>query len=604
MLAYQPFDNVPPMYNPGRRSWCGGVRLILAGVIVSGVPLGTSFVAPAALAQGTGGAVPPTGTGANDDFFHAAVARAAALSTLTQDAAEPFHIKLIAQDNAKPTPGHNAEIEIWWTAPDKWRREVRSDAFTQTAIQNGSRYYESSTPKDYLPFWLHELIQAATAPIRPEDFASVSADQDRPGCGNWESHHGAGDEQFSSYNSVCFGGGTVSHIFASPLGLEFWDYKKFGGYLFPSTIKVFPGGRDEVTATVVVLEPLQKAYRGLTHAEIDALFDMPDAAKATSYDARLRFVSVPGSALEAADSPVRAPLVWPSSFVFPVNGVIAVYAQIDREGNLRNLDGAISKNQAINQGALDQIKDWKFKPYLVEGVPVEVVTELEIPFHLKYEPLGANGKAFPEISFTERIKKYRTLSEIRSADSAPFRLDATILLADGTTGTYVEVWRAPDDWSRQVDVGGVGLHVSQVHGASNSSLDRKTPYSDQMFAIMAAMQDRLPEARTMQEGDWGNSAVAVSNMNPTAGAGTGEPVLIRPARGAVDQNNHPTSGQAYWFDADGFLRASFDGTNVTAVNSDFVDWNGKKVARKIEVFTPKSTSGPLAVITVTSLKAN
>ena len=567
-----------------------------------GLILGVAFLLPPlAPAQSQ----PPAPAPSSVDFFHAAVARAAALSTLDEPGAKPFHIKLTAQDNAKPTPGHNAQIEIWWTAPDKWRREVKSDAFTQTAIQSGSSYYESSAPGDYLPFWLHELIQASTAPIRPEDFSNVTADQDHPGCGNWESHHGSGDQQFSSYNSVCFaGGGTVSQIFASPLGLEFGDYRKFGAYLFPSTIKVFPGSRDEVTATVAVLEPLQNAYRGMSRGEIDALFDMPHAAKATSYDARLRFVSVPGSALEAADSPVRAPLVWPSSFVFPVNGVIAVYAQIDRQGNLRNLDGATSKNQRINEGALDQIKDWKFKPYLVKGVPVEVVTTLEIPFHLKYEPLGANGKTFPEISFTERIKQYRTLSDIRTADSSPFRMDATIKLADGTTGTYVEVWHAPDDWSRHVNVGGVGLHVSQIHGAPDSSLDRQTPFSDQMFAIMAAMQDRLPEARTMQEGDWGNSAVSVSNMNPTAGPDTSEPVLIRPARGAVDQNNHPTSGQAYWFDADGFLRASFDGTNVTAVNSDFMDWNGKKVARKIEVFTPKSTSGPVAVITVTSVKAN
>jgi hypothetical protein len=557
-----------------------------------------AVLALAVRAQNKTSTVPPVAT----DFFHSAVARAATLSTLDGPGAEPFHIKLTAQDSSKPEPGRRTEIEIWWAAPDKWRREVKSGEFSQIAVQNGARYFESSAPDDYLPFWLHELIQAATEPIRPADFAGVSADEDHPGCGNWETVHGSGAEQFSSYNSVCFSqAGTVSQIFAEPLGFQFADYKSFGSKWFPRVIAVSSGDGSEVTAKVAALEPLKRAFHNLSHAEISRLFDVP---KATNYDARLRFVSVPGSALQPADSPVRPPLVWPSSFVFPIRGIIAVTAQIDREGKLREFPRAISKNQAINQGALDQIKDWQFKPYLVDGAPVEVVTTLEIPFHLKYEPLGANGKEFPEISFTERIKLYREKSDIRTAESSPFRLDATFVLADGTPGKYVEVWQAPNVWSRHVEVAGAALHVSQNRGEPIASLDRDTPLRDEMFTIVAAMQDRLPDPRTMQEGDWGNSAVPESNMYPTSSQTGGEPVLIRPARGEVDKNNHPTGGgQAYWFDADGFLRASYSG-GVTSVNSNFADWNGKKVARKIGAFTPKYTSGPAAVITVESIKAN
>ncbi len=75
------------------------------------------------------------------DDFHDAVARAAKLSTLAEPGAPPFHLKLTAQDTSRAhIRDYNAEIEVWWAALDKWRRTVKSPVFTQTAIQNGSRY--------------------------------------------------------------------------------------------------------------------------------------------------------------------------------------------------------------------------------------------------------------------------------------------------------------------------------------------------------------------------------------------------------------------------------------------------------------------------------
>ena len=113
------------------------------------------------------------------------------------------------------------------------------------------------------------------------------------------------------------------------------------------------------------------------------------------------------------------------------------------------------------------------------------------------------------------------------------------------------------------------------------------------------MQDRLPDARTFQEGDWGNSVVSETNMYPMKDADSSERALIRAARGAVDANNHPTSGQAYWFDSDGRLRATF-AEGATVINSDFAKWDVKQVPLRIELFTGNT---PTAVITVDSIVA-
>jgi hypothetical protein len=536
-------------------------------------------------------------THAPRDNFHDAVARAANLSTLAEPGAPPFHLKLMAKDTTMGNPGYNAEIEVWWAAPDKWRRSVKSPAFTQIAIQNGTRYYESNSDSDYLPYWLDELIRASIDPIPVAALANVGADEDRPACGNWEVAHGSGDEMFSSYASVCFNpDGTAREIFADPIGLQLAVYQRFGNKKIARQLTVWPGDRSEITATVTDLEPLEKWQPPESGTPVSDLFDAP---KDTGLAARVRFASVPESALAPADSPARPPLTWPSSYTFPVQGVIAVRVQIDRTGNIREFPSAISKNQAINAGAVAQIKNWKFKPYLADGSPVEVVTTLVVPFRMKYEPLGANGKEFPPISFGEHIKQYRALGDLRSAGSKPFHLRASLMLSGGQAGKYEETWQSPDGWTRRVELGGAVLREERTGGNTVTKFDGDSRTRAEMLAVISAVQDRLPDSRTFQEADWGNSAVTESNVYPANDADSSEPMLIRAARGAVDAKNHPISGQAYWFDSDGRLRATFaDG--ATVVSSNFAQWDLKQVPRRIELFIGTT---PAAAITVDSIEA-
>jgi hypothetical protein len=531
------------------------------------------------------------------DGFHDAVLRAAKLSTLAEPGAPPFHLKLTAQDTTMRNPEYDAEIEVWWAAPGKWRRTVKSPAFTQIAIQNGERYYESNSAADYLPYWLDELIQGSINPIPVDTLASVSADSDRPGCGNWEVVHGSGDEMFSSYASMCFNpDGTAREIFAEPIGLKLAAYQEFGNKRIAQQLTVWPGNRSEVTATFTVLEPLEKGEHSESGTPISNLFDVPDDTGSASH---VRFVSVPESALAPSDSPAHPQLSWPSSYTFPVNGVIAVRVQIDRAGNVREFPSAISKNQAINAGAVAQIKNWKFKPYLIDGSPVEVVTTLHVPFHLKYQPLGANGKEFPPVSFGEHIKQYRALSDLRAEGGKPFHLRASFVLGVDQAGKYEETWKSADEWTRQVELGGIVLRVTRTGGNTATNFNGGTRWRPKLEAVISAMQDRLPDPRTFQEADWGNSAVPESNVYPSGASDSSEPILIRAARGAVDANNHPTSGQAYWFDSDGLLRANF-AEGATVVNSKFVSWALKQVPRRIELFVATT---PVVVVTVDSIEA-
>lgn len=47
----------------------------------------------------------------------------------------PFHIKAVITEGRNTEPiGH---VEMYWVAPNKWRRTIESDDFSQTLVVNG-----------------------------------------------------------------------------------------------------------------------------------------------------------------------------------------------------------------------------------------------------------------------------------------------------------------------------------------------------------------------------------------------------------------------------------------------------------------------------------
>ena len=60
-----------------------------------------------------------------------------------------------------------------------------------------------------------------------------------------------------------------------------------------------------------------------------------------------------------------------------IQGQVLLRAQISKEGAIENLQ-LISGHPMLVQSALDAVKQWKYKPYLLNGEPVEVDTEIQV----------------------------------------------------------------------------------------------------------------------------------------------------------------------------------------------------------------------------------
>lgn len=64
-----------------------------------------------------------------------------------------------------------------------------------------------------------------------------------------------------------------------------------------------------------------------------------------------------------------------------IQGQVLLRAQISKDGSIENLQ-LISGHPMLAPAAIEAVKQWKYKPYLLNGEPVEVDTEVQVNFTL------------------------------------------------------------------------------------------------------------------------------------------------------------------------------------------------------------------------------
>jgi len=64
-----------------------------------------------------------------------------------------------------------------------------------------------------------------------------------------------------------------------------------------------------------------------------------------------------------------------------VGGTVVLHINVDKNGNVSNVE-PVSGHPLLIPAAIDAVKQWKYKPYLLNQVPVEVETTVLIEFVL------------------------------------------------------------------------------------------------------------------------------------------------------------------------------------------------------------------------------
>ena len=106
-----------------------------------------------------------------------------------------------------------------------------------------------------------------------------------------------------------------------------------------------------------------------------------------SGDGEIGFRNVPGR-VRVSEGVAQALLVTRVQPVYPplarqarIQGTVVLRAIISRDGSIENLT-LVSGHPMLVPAAIDAVKQWKYQPYLLNGQPVEVDTEVLVNFAL------------------------------------------------------------------------------------------------------------------------------------------------------------------------------------------------------------------------------
>ncbi len=64
-----------------------------------------------------------------------------------------------------------------------------------------------------------------------------------------------------------------------------------------------------------------------------------------------------------------------------IQGTVVMRVVVDKGGNIANIQ-LISGHPILAPAAIDAVKQWKYRPYLLNGMPVEVETQVQVNFTL------------------------------------------------------------------------------------------------------------------------------------------------------------------------------------------------------------------------------
>ena len=94
----------------------------------------------------------------------------------------------------------------------------------------------------------------------------------------------------------------------------------------------------------------------------------------------------PTGPVRVSSGTVAGPAISQPQPVYPpiakaahVQGAVVLHAIISKTGTIENLT-AISGPQMLQGAAMDAVKRWRYKPYLLNGEPTEVDTTINVNF--------------------------------------------------------------------------------------------------------------------------------------------------------------------------------------------------------------------------------
>jgi TonB family protein len=193
----------------------------------------------------------------------------------------------------------------------------------------------------------------------------------------------------------------------------------------------------------------------------------------------------------------QPPPVYPAAAkAAHVQGVVILKAVISKEGTIENLQ-VVSGPPLLVTSALDAVKQWRYKPYLLNGEPTAVQSTINVNY--TFAPDSADPPSPPAGDSTEPT------SPLQSAKVIPWINTGAPVMADGATAPRV-IYQVEPEYTpeaRQAKTNGavlVSLKVDeqgkpqdvQVVRGIGKGLDQQAVAAVRQYRFKPAMKDDKP----------------------------------------------------------------------------------------------------------------
>jgi TonB family protein len=328
-----------------------------------------SLFLPLALSQEAPGNVPMP----NDP--KALMLLASKSNNLATNDIKPWHIKATFQlFDEQGNPTDEGTYEEFWDGPSRFKRIFTGKTLTQTDYGSEKGVLRSGSHDDVSPLLL-DMRRDLVAPLPTEqtieregfDLKSINASEIKLSCLSVTApprplgltYCLSSDEPILRVSAYS---GQNLQIFHNRI-LHFEDRTVAGD------LKIARGTKALLIARVETIETLAPLR------EIDF---------APSADATLLARHINISADVAAgllEQPHPAPLYPPEAKAARISGTVVMQAVIGVDGQISDLQIAQGPRE-LQQAAIDAVHAWRYRPYLLNGSPVEVHTTINVVFKL------------------------------------------------------------------------------------------------------------------------------------------------------------------------------------------------------------------------------
>jgi protein TonB len=186
-------------------------------------------------------------------------------------------------------------------------------------------------------------------------------------------------------------------------------------YSAPKSVDVFTVAHPSAPAVAAVIDPTKLIAPGRIPTSIDRTPDEPAPNPGALFPGAIRaegngsggdaipgFIPGPGTTvaprpeprpatpqrIKVSDGVTTGMLIFRVQPVYPplarmsrVQGAVQLHAVIGRDGTIQNLT-TLSGHPMLVPAAVEAVRQWRYRPYLLNGEPVEVETQVTVNFTL------------------------------------------------------------------------------------------------------------------------------------------------------------------------------------------------------------------------------